>query len=191
MSDGDKQDQRGTVPKDVRDELYSAVEDDEVWTVLDIVKQYPGILTNYSSKHFSWYLHLACMYNRQNICHQMLELGSDVNKDNDDGDTPLHVALNNEADTEIIQILIDHGADVFKQNHQGASSFLLSCMLGSFVTFNNILKCKNLPKPHTDIYHQNGLHLLFKNWSKLDECGALSTSIELLLQHGVNVNDKD
>ena len=181
----------GDITKADRDALYGAVENGDEETVKRVLDKVPGIVSTLSDKHFCFYLHLACMHNQAKVCEQLLRYGADVNQTDDQHDTPLHIAVSQETDIELIQILLTHEADVSRQNQQQQTPFHKACMSGSFEYIEELLKYAKGSLGQTDLYGQNGLHIALQNWNNFDCNEALLDSITLILKSGVDLNGQD
>jgi len=72
-------------------------------------------------------LHMACTisstHNKVETARVLLELGADINVQDDMGDTPLHTACRDRVDPELIGFLIANGANVGALNSQGHTPF--------------------------------------------------------------------
>ena len=66
---------------------------------------------------------------RKNAAQKLLELGADVNAQDDDGDAALHGAARN-GNVEILGILLDKGADPNLKNKQGGTPLMWAAVFG-------------------------------------------------------------
>ncbi|CAG5165756.1 uncharacterized protein ALTATR162_LOCUS6835 [Alternaria atra] len=67
-------------------------------------------------------LHFAVGYNRPAIVSMLINEGLEADVRNDCGQTPLHVAVQQDRDFECARLLLKHGADAFQQDAQGRSA---------------------------------------------------------------------
>ncbi|CAN9191256.1 unnamed protein product [Alternaria alternata] len=67
-------------------------------------------------------LHYAVRHNRSAIAMMLIDEGLDVNVQNDRGQTPLHVAVQQGTDFDCARLLLRHGADAFQQDNEGRSA---------------------------------------------------------------------
>ena len=179
------------ITKADRDELYEAIEEGDEDTVKVVLDKVPGIVTTLSDDYFCFYLHLACMNDQAKICEQLLRCGADVNQADDQQDTPLYIAVNHEASIDLVQILLNHGANVSSQNRQRRSPFHAACITGSLEHIEELIKYAKGPLNETDLYGQNGLHLALQNWNSFDTNEDLLDSITLIVNSGVQLNAQD
>ena len=57
-------------------------------------------------------LHIAAVHGHLEVAQMLLALNVEVNAKNHSGMTPLHRALKNSRETDLVRLLLDHGADV-------------------------------------------------------------------------------
>lgn len=69
--------------------------------------------------------------------------GTDVNVRYDDGETPLHLAVN-KGNAELALVLIEHGADLNAVNKQGETPLFLATKRGNRFFFISVLFCLSL-----------------------------------------------
>ncbi len=103
----------------------------------------------------------------------LLSIGADVNKGDEDGYTPLHVATEKESEEaiEIIKVLLSHGADVnAKVKSKGLSAGTV-----------------NLAEGRTPLHNAASVSIPGKDFGEHSNIGA----VELLLDHGADVNARD
>ena len=70
----------------------------------------------------------------------LLKAGANPNVPDADGDTLLHNAVHAHMSKEMLQIIIDHGADVNAVNNEGASALLLICGRGYKASVNELVR---------------------------------------------------
>ena len=179
------------IAKEDHDILYEAIEEGDEDTVKEILEKVPEIVTTSSDKYFCFYLHLACMHDQAKICEELLRYGAEVNRTDDQQDTPLHIALDHDASTDLIQALLNHGANVSSQNLQGLSPFHNACASGSLEYVEQLIKYAKGPLIETDQFGQNGLHIAVQNWNKFKTFEDLLGSIVCIVDSGVDLNAQD
>jgi len=67
----------------------------------------------------------ACYYGHENFVRQLIKSGVNVNRADEEGDTPLIMACE-KGYKNIIQILIENGADINKSNKKGKTPLMIS-----------------------------------------------------------------
>ena len=102
-------------------DLISAVVRGEVNAVSELLQQNVDVNFTTSSieEGFISPLHVAVANNETEILRLLLENGADVNKENEDGETPIFLALYEETDDIILEFLLKYGADVNHQDKAG------------------------------------------------------------------------
>lgn len=63
-------------------------------------------------------LHFACFYGKPEAVSYALEKNFDINAQNSEGHTPLHLGIINKH-TEIVKKLLENNADLYKKNKSG------------------------------------------------------------------------
>ncbi|CAC5404357.1 unnamed protein product [Mytilus coruscus] len=103
---------------------------------------------------------------------RLIQNGADVNKQNENGDTALHLAISADVDIDVLRILMERGSCLKITNNNGKTP--LECLnRGSWQTAVNLLKLEK----HFDFRNgrkQNLLHLLMNKlgsniWPEIDE----------------------
>lgn len=69
-------------------------------------------------------------YGFLDVAKRCIELGIDVNSRSTKSNTPLHYAINQEYNTEIVKYLISAGADINIPNDKGQTPFYVVCKMG-------------------------------------------------------------
>lgn len=105
------------------------VTDNDFFYVLSSVYDY-AITNNVTNINYSYpfddecsftLLELAIDFGNINIINHILDLGANVNLQDEDGMTPLHYAIFQNKSIDIIKHLIDNGAGLHIQNRDGYS----------------------------------------------------------------------
>jgi ankyrin repeat protein len=72
------------------------------------------------------------------LVQYLIEHGADINKENNEGETPLFKACRWGYDNEIIvQYLIENGADINKKNNEGETPLFIACHCRNY----NVAQC--------------------------------------------------
>ncbi|WP_371222939.1 ankyrin repeat domain-containing protein [Orientia tsutsugamushi] len=142
--------------------LSSAIKRGDVKAVLDILNENPGLVNFQQDVDFKTPLHTSVEHKQEEITKLLLERNANVTLQDNNGNTPLHVAARNH-DFKMTETLLSHGnAIVDMQNNKGQTSLHLAST-----------------RPHT---YQGASALLSKE--------SLSIA-QALLTHGANVNLED
>ncbi|WP_254612951.1 ankyrin repeat domain-containing protein [Brevibacillus sp. HB1.1] len=97
-------------------DLYDAAEVGDLELVKKIVTKQPELLHEKDEYEFS-VLHGAVMTDDVDLIAYLVAQGADVHGKNDEGITPLHIALY----PEVAEALIAHGADIHASAHDGST----------------------------------------------------------------------
>ena len=87
-------------------------------------------------------LFLACLNRQQTSIKILLEAASNPNIASINGNTSLHVAVLGSCDKKIIQLIIDHFADLNATNNSNETALMLSCIQANEDNINVLLKAK-------------------------------------------------
>jgi len=98
------------------EDLYEAAEGDEFKKVKKILEADPSLIRGKDEYEFN-VLHGAVMTENTKLIKYLLDQGADVNAPNDEGITPLHIALY----PDVVQCLLNGGADINKQSSDGST----------------------------------------------------------------------
>lgn len=112
-----------------------------------------------------------------------LKSGANPNMTEENGESVLCFALRYRCDQEIIEILIEHNADIFHVDHEGVSVFDVA------VTYNNLELIELLINKGFDIHHptrKSGFTPLMGA-----VCYGRVEVIKKLLNLGIDVNSRD
>ena len=133
-------------------------------------------------------LSLAASENHFEIVKQLIDMGADVNFQNEDESTPLHEALHSHNCFQIVNLLIQKGAKTEIKNENGETVLehaLSSCNLNPEV-FKLLLDLNNLPIDELKIYSVPSIF----NASKYVQ----PETLKMLFEYGmgeINFKDKD
>jgi ankyrin repeat protein len=103
--------------------LIEHIKNDDIENVKEIVEKNPEIINEVDEYSISPLMYAVSAYHKPNIemVKYLLEKGGNVNYKNRAGVTPLHYAMGNKKDNNIIKLLIYYGADVYAINDIGGT----------------------------------------------------------------------
>jgi ankyrin repeat protein len=103
--------------------LLEHIKNDDIENVKEIVEKNPEIINEVDEYSISILMYAIANYNKPNIemVRYLLEKGGNVNYINRAGVTPLHYAMGNTKDNNLIKLLLDYGADVYAINDIGGT----------------------------------------------------------------------
>jgi ankyrin repeat protein len=103
--------------------LLEHIKNDDMENVKEIVEKNPEIINEVDEYSISPLMYAVSAYNKPNIemVKYLLEKRANVNYKNRAGVTPLHYAMGNKKDNNIIKLLIYYGADVYAINDIGGT----------------------------------------------------------------------
>ena len=108
--------------------------------------------------------------------------GADPNIPDDSfGDTCLHKAARQECSIEVVQEIIDHGADVNTPNNENQTALLVACIHKYEGAINVLLNAIADPNITDDTYGDTCLHKAARQ-----ECST--EVLQAIIDHGVDVN---
>ena len=103
--------------------LIEHIKNDDMENVKEIVEKNPEIINEVDEYSISPLMYSVSTYHNPNIemVKYLLEKGANVNHKNNAGVTPIHYAMGNKTDNNIIKLLLDYGADVYAINDIGGT----------------------------------------------------------------------
>ncbi len=148
---------------------------------------------NAQNKQYNTALHLACYSGKIEITQMLLDHGANMNEQNEQGETPLHLVSRGQYDSEehgvgIARLLLARGVDVNAQDKDQFTPFLLAA-------FNGRLEIAQVLLDHganTNAQNDQGetpLHLVSRGKYDSEEYGV--GIARLLLARGVDANAQD
>lgn len=118
--------------------LLKAVEIDNLSEMQHLIKEGATLhklvglkLHKYNTEHNSL-LHIAIKLGYIDIIKFLLKTGCDANAQTRRLRAPLHYATYNNIPTEIIELLLEHGANIEIKDDDNASAFMWACYLNNF-----------------------------------------------------------
>ncbi len=114
---------------------------------------------------------------------QYIKSGANTNEENDNGESVLAFALRSHCDDELIDLLVENGADLFDFDLEGVSIFDMA------ITYNNIYVFNKILELGIDVNKTNR-----KSGFTPLMCAACYGRVEIaksLLEHGANKNTRD
>ena len=128
---------------------------------------------------------LACIDQTEGALYVLLNAGADPNiAGYAYGDTSLHIADRKECSREVIQTVIDHGANVNAANKENETALTLACMNNNEDVINVLLNAGADPNVADDVHGDASLHKAVKK-----TCSQ--GMIQALINHGANVNARN
>ncbi|KAF5306570.1 hypothetical protein FQR65_LT07297 [Abscondita terminalis] len=96
----------------------------------------------------------ACKFGTIDLIKKMQPMFSDINKQNKNGETALHLSLKHR-NLKVAQFLIDEGADVTVTDTSGTSACLYSCMFGTIDVVKKILTTTDADSLYSSLKNHN------------------------------------
>ena len=123
---------------------------------------------------------MACVHRHVDAIHVLLEAGSDTNVADNHGETCLMHAANSDCSKEVLQTIIDHGADVNATNSIKLTELMMACE-EKHVDAIHLLLNAGADTNITDNYGQTCLmHATINDCSK--------EVLQAIIDHGADVN---
>lgn len=109
--------------------------------------------------------------------------GADLNEENENGESVLATAIRNRCDEDLIELLIEHGADIYDFDDEGVSIFDMA------ITYNNLFLVNYIIESGIDVNKTNrrsGFTPLM-----CAACYGRTEIASLLLENGADKNTLD
>ena len=127
-------------------------------------------------------LTLACMKGDEGAMNVLLTAGANPNvTDYTGGDTCLHTAVKRRCSIQVLQAIIDHGADVNATNKINSTALTLSCITKDEGAINVLLNASADPNTPDDTYSETSLIKASKHKCSIEVHQAI-------IDHGADVN---
>ena len=114
---------------------------------------------------------------------QYLKEGADVNDHNENDESVLAYAIKCKCDDDLIDLLIENGADTDDFDHEGVSVFDYA------ITYNNIPLVKKMIADGIDVNHTNRKSRFTPLMAAV--CYGRGEIVSMLLEHGADKNTMD
>jgi ankyrin repeat protein len=114
---------------------------------------------------------------------QYIKSGADTNEENENGESVLATAIRNHCDDDLLELLIENGADIYDFDGEGVSIFDMA------ITYNNLYMFNYIIESGIDVNKTNR-----KSGFTPLMCAACYGRVEivkLLLKHGADKNSLD
>ena len=125
-------------------------------------------------------LMVACQKGNEDAINVLLKGGADPNVTDSNSATCTHHAVDEGCSKEVLQELIDHGADVNARTKNNVTSLMLACATGNKDAMTVFLNA-GADTAIADVHGDTCLHKLFHT-----KCNQ--ETLQILLDHGVTVN---
>ena len=141
-----------------------------------------GADVNATNKKNRTALNIACINKHEGAINVLLNTNADPNiTDDTHGDTCLHMALRQGCSTEVVQAIIDHGADVNATNKENETSLAIACIKKNKCAINVLLNTNADPNIADDTYGCTCLHISVIQ-------GCTTEVVQAIIDHGADVN---
>ena len=127
---------------------------------------------------------LACINRQQSFIKILLKAKSNPNIASTDGNTVLHAAVVGGCSKNIVQALIDHGANVNATNRDNVTSLMIACQRGDVNTITKLLRAGADP----DIISSGGMKFVHFADAEKSSIEAHKSMKSQAIYHGVDVN---
>ena len=142
-----------------------------------------GADVNAINTEYQTALMLACQKANESAVHALLKSGGDPNIPDANGETCLRIAIQNQSSGELVQALIEYGADVDAVNRHNRTALLLACYKGNVSAIDALLYAK----ADTDISDADG-----NTWLHYALYGSCSKEVvQTIIHHGADVNARN
>ena len=136
-------------------------------------------------------LHLAVETNNYAICRLLIQFGANVNKQDSDGNSALHLALTKEVGFEILHMLIENGANVNIRNENNETPLVKCAKYGHVDTIINFIKLERDFPFCRDRDGNSLLHILIDHHEDEDDEDFWPTVLETLRSVDIDINVKN
>ena len=112
-----------------------------------------------------------------------IKSGADLNEENENGESVLATAIRNHCDDDLLELLIEGGADIYDFDSEGVSIFDMA------ITYNNMFMFNYITNSGIDVNKTNrksGFTPLM-----CAACYGRAEIVKLLLEHGADKNTLD
>ena len=114
-----------------------------------------GANVNEKDKHNATPLHVASDYKRLGVVRVLLDNGASFDMENDQGKTPLQIAIRGSGDdqgdgVDIARLLLEHGAEMYARDNYRLSTSDLACCFGKEKIALALFGDRHLFKPETN-----------------------------------------
>nr|WP_064591338.1 ankyrin repeat domain-containing protein [Orientia tsutsugamushi] len=173
--------------------LSSAIKRGDAKAVLDILNTNPGLVNFQQDVDFKTPLHTSVEHKQEEITKLLLERNANVTLQDNNGNTPLHVAARNH-DFKMTEILLSHGnAIIDMQNNKGQTPLhLASTRPHTYQGASALLSKESLSIAQALLTHGANVNLEDEDGNTALHCATNhfhhKEITEILLNHGANVN---
>ena len=139
-----------------------------------------GVDVNIKSKKNETVLMIACQKGNTDAIDALLNAGADPKSIDANGASCLHYASDGDCRKEVLQKLIDCGADVNIKSKENRTALMIACLNGNIDAINVLLNAK----ADTNIFDSNGNTWL--HWAIFGDCSK--EVLQAIINRGANVN---
>ena len=139
--------------------LHEAIRNDCRKEVLQSILDHEANV-NVTTKQIFTALMMACTKGNAGVIRILLKANADPNIVNADGDTCLHVTTRKGCNKDILQSLLNHGANVNATNKLNVTALMIACTKGNVDAISALLNAKadpNIPDAYGDTCLQNAV----------------------------------
>ena len=141
-----------------------------------------GANVNATNKRNRTALTLACNYKDEGAINILLKANAGPNIAEDTyGEISLHKAVRHKCSKEVLQAIIDHGANVNATNTRNETALTLACLYKNEGAINVLLNANAGPNIAEDTYGETSLHTAVRH-----KCSK--EVLQAIIDHGANVN---
>ena len=155
--------------------LYGNCSEEVIQVIID-----HGADVNATNKQNCTALMLASINGNVNVMNVLLKAGANKAIEDTNCDTWLQYALYGNCSEEVLQVIIDHGADVNATNKQKRTALMLASMNGNMDVINVLLKVK----AKMEIEDADGYTWI--HYAVVKSCNK--EVLQAIIDHGANVN---